>query len=561
MHARMWCEAGHWWIEDLESTRGTRLDGREIGGKGPCRLEPGAEIRVGATSLMLVGPRWHRLRCNGLVVDLEIVAEISAALVHCYPDTVVPRVTVRNWSDRPRAQSRLQIVVAGCGETEAIEIPPLEPGQCLDLPSPAFRLGSDAHGSLERGLRSVSVRLDGQPLEKAEPIDCLLLAHNEWSYAEEHWLSLAAFVLCNHPLVAQATLDASAHLQETARADPATVLNALHDYFYTHWHLQYCLEPPHQDVQSQKVRLPHQVLLDLTQRYGEGTCLDLALLFAACLERLRLQPLLAVLDIGDCRHALVGCWREAGARVESLLVGDDAEQRRSLSQRLQGAIWIDPTSIAWDPANPGNRLEFARSCEVAAGYLADATHERSIATLLFGVDIAAARVYDRIGPLPFAGEPQWSESSRRALQEAQASADAVPTQLATVPLLIGLIGLEEGVVREMWPARLGNGNLARERLLRGLPMRPGATRPSDGYLQACRLALERARAEGSPLVLESHLLSGLLETPSTALDQALHLLGTDRAELLALLRDLQRGARQRETSYSLFSQFDPQLAD
>jgi hypothetical protein len=127
--------------------------------------------------------------------------------------------------------------------------------------------------------------------------------------------------------------------------------------------------------------------------------------------------------------------------------------------------------------------------------------------------------------------------------------------------LIGLIDLEASAVREVWPLRLGSSSLAGDRLVLRLPKRPGATRPSDGYLQACRLALDHARADGSPLVLESHLLRALLETPSAALDQALQFLGTDRAELLASLRGLQRGARQRETSYSLFSQFDPQLAD
>jgi hypothetical protein len=519
------------------------------------------EIEAGATILAVAGPRCHRLRGDGLVIDLEIVPEVSAALVHCHPEGVVPRLTVRNWSHRPREGARLQIAVAHCGETAEVAVPPLDPGQSLDLPSPAFRLESGALSALERSLRPVTVRLAGKPLASPEPINCLMLAHNEWPYAEEHWLSLAAFVLCNHPLVAQATLDASAHLQERERADPATALHALYDYFHSQWHLVYCLEPPHPDVQSQKIRLPHQVLLDFAQRYGEGTCLDLALLFAACLERLRLQPLLAILDMGDCRHALVGCWRQAGARVESLLLGDDVEQQRALSRRLQGAIWVDPTTCAWDPAHPANRLEYARSCEIAEGYLAGATDALRPPTFLFGIDVAAARVYDGVGPLPFSGEPQWSDWARRALQEAQACAATVPTQLATVPLLIGLLGLQASVIREVWPSRLGSIHAARERLVGRLPKRASETRPSDGYLQACRLALDHARAEGSPLVLESHLLSGLLETPSAALDQALRLLGTDRSELLASLRDLQGGTRRRETSYSLFSQFDPQLAD
>jgi hypothetical protein len=454
------------------------------------------------------------------------------------------------------------VAVDRFGQTEEVEIPGLEPGQSLELRPPSFSLDAGAERLLERGRQRVTVRLDGQPLASPEPVDCLVLAHNEWSYAEEHWLSLAAFVLDNHPLVAQATLDACAGLGEDERADPALALGALYTYFHSVWHLRYCLEPPHGEVQSQKIRLPHQVLLDFPRRSGEGTCLDLALLFAACLERQRLQPLLAILDMGDVRHALVGCWRQSGPRLESLLAGgDDAVQRAELARRLQAALWIDPTGCAWDGAHPAGRLEYSRAGEVAAGYLMGADNQAPQPTLLFAVDVAAARAYDRIGPLPFAGEPQWSEPAQRALQGAESCAATVPTQLATVPLFIGFIDLEQSLVREVWPPRLGSLKLARERLVRGLPRRPGGAKPSDGYAQACRLALDRARAEGSPLVLESHLLAALLETPSAALDQALRVLGADRMELLAALRAYQRGERSGESHYSQFSQFDPQLVE
>jgi hypothetical protein len=53
-HARLWADdQGQYWIEDLGSTHGTQLDGREIKGQGAFRLSSGSRICVGETQLLL----------------------------------------------------------------------------------------------------------------------------------------------------------------------------------------------------------------------------------------------------------------------------------------------------------------------------------------------------------------------------------------------------------------------------------------------------------------------------------------------------------------------------
>jgi adenylate cyclase len=51
MHGRIWEEEGHWWIEDLNSAGGTKVNGVEIKGRGIQRLHPSDSIVVGETTL------------------------------------------------------------------------------------------------------------------------------------------------------------------------------------------------------------------------------------------------------------------------------------------------------------------------------------------------------------------------------------------------------------------------------------------------------------------------------------------------------------------------------
>jgi adenylate cyclase len=53
MHGRIWEEDGLYWIEDLNSSRGTQLNGVEIKGRGKQRLHPKDSVVVGQTTLRI----------------------------------------------------------------------------------------------------------------------------------------------------------------------------------------------------------------------------------------------------------------------------------------------------------------------------------------------------------------------------------------------------------------------------------------------------------------------------------------------------------------------------
>jgi adenylate cyclase len=53
-HARVWSEGGFFWIEDLGSKFGTKLDGTEIKGAGRRHLKPLSKVQIGDTVLTLL---------------------------------------------------------------------------------------------------------------------------------------------------------------------------------------------------------------------------------------------------------------------------------------------------------------------------------------------------------------------------------------------------------------------------------------------------------------------------------------------------------------------------
>jgi pSer/pThr/pTyr-binding forkhead associated (FHA) protein len=48
-HARIFYRDGSWYIEDLDSSNGTILNGENIKGKGPVKLNDGDELIIGST--------------------------------------------------------------------------------------------------------------------------------------------------------------------------------------------------------------------------------------------------------------------------------------------------------------------------------------------------------------------------------------------------------------------------------------------------------------------------------------------------------------------------------
>ncbi|MDO5582187.1 MAG: DUF3320 domain-containing protein [Planctomycetia bacterium] len=157
---------------------------------------------------------------------------------------------------------------------------------------------------------SVSVRLkkgDEVLSESSKPIE--ILTYDQFPDWLDYGL-LASFVLPNHPALAPIINDTSVFLGEWTKdpslngyqsEDPERVRNQFAALYKAiqKLNLSYIV-PPANFVQSgQRIRLPETILEERM-----GTCLDLALLFAGCLERMGLNPLVVLFN----DHAFTGVW-------------------------------------------------------------------------------------------------------------------------------------------------------------------------------------------------------------------------------------------------------------
>jgi hypothetical protein len=523
-HARVWYAGGQWHIEDLDSTNGTLVDGRQIKGLRSTPLPPWATIRIGSNLLMLALPGWRRLRSTALVVDFEIEPAVNLALAHCVPlgAGLISRLSVTNASEATTAEARLTFSLSPLADAVGT-VPALSPGESRHL-VPRLDINYEALESRGEGaLVNLSALLDGRPLE-GEAIACRVLAYNEWSAAQANWASLAAFVLPNNPRAVEVAAEISQQIGTGAA--PEQVLARIFAHFRDSWNLSYQFEPPTANGAStavQKIRLPHQVL-DPLRRSGVGTCLDLAVLAAACLEHLHARPLIAILDTGPVLHALVGCWRAGHSGVRPICSG------RSWKEEIgNNAAWVDITACVRDEPQ---RLDFTDARDRAVGYLTNNP-------LVFALDVEAAR-RDGIGPLPFAGEPVPSREVEAALRAADRLATEWPTRLGTVPLLLGLLVSHAPLTTGVFGACVTDVDETGRRVLERLPREPGPPPPTPRYHEVVNLACSKAKREGSPRVLERHLLLALFEIGgrSEAFGHALRYARTDLEKVRGILGQL-----------------------
>jgi hypothetical protein len=156
---------------------------------------------------------------------------------------------------------------------------------------------------------------------------------DEWQDGDrDEWQWLPSFVLPRDPAVAR-VIDAAQAILCALADDPAAGFDgyqsiddaaATDDERYASvdkqvqsiWHalmtasgLGYINPPPSYGRTTQRLRTPSQVM---TER--RGTCIDLALLFAACLEYIDIYPVIFLLS----GHAFTGYWRGPGLHAEFL---------------------------------------------------------------------------------------------------------------------------------------------------------------------------------------------------------------------------------------------------
>ncbi|GAP68302.1 superfamily I DNA and/or RNA helicase [Bacteroidales bacterium 6E] len=239
---------------------------------------------------------------------------------------VIRKFTVHNPAETDLADIRIEITC----EPEFAEpwihhADVLQPQRTISVATGDFRLSARYLAEItERITGEIKVKiLSGiQPVwQKSYGIDVLPFDFwNGYGYLPE---MMAAFVTPNHPEIARILVAASGVLQrwtgspsfdgyqsqnpDRVKKQMAAIYEAIRAIG-----IVYCSPPPGFEHEGQRIRTCDTIF---TQKLG--TCIDMALLYAGCLEATGLNPLVIVIK----GHAFAGCWLDDQTFPDS--VNDD----------------------------------------------------------------------------------------------------------------------------------------------------------------------------------------------------------------------------------------------
>ena len=214
-------------------------------------------------------------------------------------------------------------------------------------------LTSTLFRSLRESVRSVlfvKISCEGSDL-KEQTYPVRLLAIDEWLDTEQLNAFLPLFVLSRDPAVLRIVDAAQKHLR-TLTDDPGAGFDgyqsvdpnaenpsepvdlqvwALWSALCYDFSISYINPPPSFEESSQRLRSPSDVI-----EGRRGTCIDLALLLAACLEYVGIYPVVFLLE----NHAFPGYWRSEQSREKFFEVGAHAEANAE-KKRSSAYAWVE----------------------------------------------------------------------------------------------------------------------------------------------------------------------------------------------------------------------------
>jgi very-short-patch-repair endonuclease len=323
----------------------------------------------------------------------------DSALNYAFQQNAIP--VVKELCFRNDALTRKNLVIRISTEPafaapEELRIQSIEPNGEFRIAPLDLKLSPDYLAGLNEkvaGLLKVEV-LAGDVVLCSRTESVSLLARNEWCGLVALPEILAAFILPNDPALMPILGRASDLLRETtgrgalngyqdknrkrAWDQVAAIYRAVAELG-----IRYINPPASFESTGQKVSFPAQIV---AERFG--TCLDLALLFAACCERAGLHPLVLMHE----GHAYTGCWLEERTFPEPAAEGADALQQVRKHETESLLTVFETTLVAGE--TPGVLADAERAAHA---------HLQTEKPFRLALDVRRARIA-RIVPLPIPGQ-------------------------------------------------------------------------------------------------------------------------------------------------------------
>lgn len=251
-----------------------------------------------------------------ILVDLQVDDTINYSLLHNNRE-LLKKLSLTRLTREPVADVTVQVeLFVGTEHYPYRQTIPLLTELQLHLSSMVtIPLTSMLTRSLHERVHStvyVKVACEGQTAYE-ETRRVTLIPVDEWLDDTDSNPWLPSFVLPRDPAILKIVNSARRYLigitddpaagfdgyQEEAAAVDRQV-QALWTAIVTEFRLQYINPPPAYSEQTQRLRTPTEIL-----KSNSGTCIDLALLLAACFEYVGIYPVVVLLT----GHAFVGYWR------------------------------------------------------------------------------------------------------------------------------------------------------------------------------------------------------------------------------------------------------------
>lgn len=248
--------------------------------------------------------------------------------------------------------------------------------------------------------------------QKDFPID--VLAFDQWSGTSVLPEMLSAFITPNHPVIlpiqkrASAileTLTGSADLNEYQSRNPnrvksqmAAIYNAIAEQ-----DIIYSSVPASFEISGQRIRLADNVL---SQKMG--TCLDMALLYASCLEAIGMHPLIILTQ----KHAYAGAWLIPDTFPDSV-IDDSSFLSKRTADGINEILLVEATCM-----NKGNNCPFDQAVKIAS--------DNMKGDFMLALDVKRTR-FSGIRPLPqriLSGEHWKVEETEKLISEKEIAAPA-----------------------------------------------------------------------------------------------------------------------------------------
>jgi len=344
------------------------------------------------SSIPTAAPHAGRVTTRNLELELALYPRLNYVLAHCNLPTIIS-LGIRNNAYQAAQDVMIKAWIAtDYGEpwqTTIKSIPPQQTYITKNVVLPLTKSRLQQVREAERANLRIDIFTEGT-LQVSETIPIEVIPYNEWCYHPNFAEVMACFVQPNSEAIEKIISMVRDRLKREFKdtsldgyqsGDPrkvAQMLEALYLTLQKDLQLSYINPPPSFEKPettadgsftiSQKVFFPEQIV-----KHRRGTCLDLALMGAACVERMGLNPLCFLIQ----GHAFFGAWTTPGPVSTAVF-----KTHATVMQLVSAGAWLPMNSTTFTMTPPKN---FLGCLEEGVYCLSDPS------TFWCAIDVAAAR--------------------------------------------------------------------------------------------------------------------------------------------------------------------------